>query len=205
MSDHKIFIRNPKLQAYMSSGEVGSTTDGHLAEGHEDANNPPLHFYITSRIAEVHNYIDLIQALDEANGDEQIHIHLATPGGNVDTTIAIIHAINRTCARVIAHADAGVSSSGTFIFLACNEWRVHDYSYFMFHDGSVSSDDTKKFNESKKMIDFVSKLYEQMAQDFYSKIFSEREIRDILNGSDCYIMGDDVQMRLMNYVENTIG
>lgn len=202
MTDGSIFIRNPKLQAYAACGEPFENND-ETRGTFEDEKNPPLHFYITSRITEIHNYIDLIHALDQAESDDEIHIHLATPGGDVNTTIAIIHAINRSCARVIAHADAGVSSSGTFIFLACSEWRIHDYSYFMFHDGSVSGgDDSKKFNESKKMIDFVSALYEQMSHDFYSKIFSEREIREILNGTDRYLMGDEVKLRLSDYLEN---
>lgn len=161
----------------------------------------PIHYYIYSPVSEeISEYAELIHHLDIAQQGEELHIHLATPGGSMETAIAIVHAIMRSNATVIAHADATVASAGTIIFLACTSWCVYEYASFMFHDGSIGTP-PMKFNESKQMIDHVTSMYSAICHDIYGKIMTEDEINSIVGGKDCYMKFDEMVERLTNYTE----
>ncbi|MDX1532751.1 MAG: ATP-dependent Clp protease proteolytic subunit [Nitrosopumilaceae archaeon] len=162
---------------------------------------PPTHYYIYSPVSEeIPDYVEMIHHLDCAMPGEEIHIHLATPGGSMETAIAIVHAIMRSNATVVGHADATVASAGTIIFLACSGWMVYNYSSFMFHDGSLGTP-PMKFNESKKMIDHTMEMYSQICHEMYGIIMTDDEIENIINGHDVYMKYDEMKRRLEEYAE----
>lgn len=139
-------------------------------------------------------YVDLIQLLDTATENDVFNIHIATPGGDLDGALAIIHAINRTQALVVGHAEAIVASAGTIIFLACHRWTVNEFASFMFHDGSTVS--AGKFNETKKQIEAVTNLYNAIAKKLYGPFFTEDEIAKIMDGSDKYVTSEEMIERI---------
>lgn len=139
-------------------------------------------------------YGDLINLLDMASENDVFDIHIATPGGDLDGALAIIHAIARSRAHVVGHAEAVVASAGTIIFLACRGWSVNDFATFMFHDGSTVS--AGKFNETKKQIEAVTNLYTKVAKKFYGPVLTQEEITKILEGSDLYLDAEEMLARL---------
>lgn len=156
---------------------------------------PPLHFYFYEDITEPVNYCELVYTLDHAEPKDEIHIHLATGGGDMESAIVIVHAIQRTQATVIGYADGGVASAGTIILLSCQHIVVSPFSHFLIHDGSLGTP-RMKFSENLKQAKAVCELYEKLARSVYGNFFTEDEITRILDGSDCYVTSEQMAERL---------
>ena len=164
----------------------------------------PIHFaspaivkhdiYLYDDIGTPENYVELVQALNEATENDIFNIKIATGGGDLDGCIAIIHAIRNTKATVFGHADAIVASAGTIIFLACHNWCIGEFAYFMFHDGGGVM--AGKFNETSKQITAIQKLYKQIADKVYKPFFSEEEIQKIMDGADLYQTAEEMAARI---------
>jgi len=151
-------------------------------------------FYIYGPIDDLSDYVDMITTLDYASENDIINIYINTPGGSLNTTISIIHAIMRSQANVITHADGEVASAGTLIFFAGHLYIVYPYSHFMFHDASNGV--AGKVNENMKSIYAASQLIEKIAYDLYCPVFSEEEVDDILEGRDYYCSAEEMYDRI---------
>lgn len=151
-------------------------------------------FYIYGAIDELGDYVDMITTLDYATENDIINIYLNTPGGSLNTTISIIHAMMRSPANITTHADGEVASAGTMIFFAGQQYIVYPYSHFMFHDASNGV--IGKLNENMKNIYASSQLIEKIAYDLYCPVFSEEEVDDILEGRDYYCSAEEMYDRI---------
>lgn len=158
-------------------------------------NQPDMHFYFYDDIGETKDYCDLIYQLDHAAPGDNIHLHLATGGGNMEAAIVIVHAIMRTQANVIAYAEAGVASAGTIIMLACHQIYVYPHAHFLFHDGSLTSPGMK-FSENLQQAKAIVEVYAKLAHSIYQPFFTEAEVNDILRGIDCYVSSEEMEDRL---------
>lgn len=156
---------------------------------------PPNHFYFYDDIGDTKDYCDLVFTLDHAAPGDEIHLHLATGGGNMEAAIVIVHAILRTQATVIAHAEAGVASAGTIIMLACENIMIHPFAHFLYHDGSLTSPGMK-FSENLKQAQAIVELYAKLAYSIYVPFFSEDEVTRILKGEDFYVSSEDMGERV---------
>ena len=160
--------------------------------------------YLYDDVGSSENYVDLIQSLNEATENEIFNIHISTGGGDLDGAIALIHALRTTKAITIGFADSIVASAGTIIFLACQQWVINEFSYFMFHDGSGVI--AGKFNETAKQIEAIQRLYRQIADKLYRPFFSDEEIAKIMEGADLYLtaeqMGDRIAIAFPELVED---
>lgn len=164
----------------------------------------PIHFatptfvkhdiYLYDEIGTAENYVELVQALNDATENDVFNIKIATGGGDLDGCIAIIHAIRNTKALVIGHADSIVASAGTIIFLSCHNWTIGEFAYFMFHDGAGVL--AGKFNETSKQITAIQKLYRQIADKIYRPFFSDEEIQKIMDGADLYQTSEEMADRI---------
>lgn len=141
-------------------------------------------FYIYGSIGPVIDYADMIAALDHATEADVFRVHINTPGGDLDSALAIIHAFMRTRAHVVTIADGEVASAGTIIFFAGHSFVINRYANFMFHDGSTGS--FQKVNEQLKRLNALSELLQQLAHDLYSPWLDDEEIDSILSGRDEY-------------------
>jgi ATP-dependent protease ClpP protease subunit len=157
---------------------------------------PPNHFYFYDDIGDTKDYCDLVFTLDHAAPGDEIHLHLATGGGNMEAAIVIVHAILRTQATVIAHAEAGVASAGTIIMLACENIEIHPFAHFLYHDGSLTSPGMK-FSDNLKQAQAIVELYAKLAYSIYVPFFTEDEVTRILKGEDFYVTSEDMAERVL--------
>ena len=152
-------------------------------------------FYIYGSISsDINDYVDMITIMDLAEEGDEIHLYINTPGGALETTISIIHAIARTQASVITHADGQVASAGTTLFFAGHNYVVYPYSHFMLHDGSAGI--FGKMNENLKNAEATSKIVRRICHDVYYPCFSEEEIDNILEGRDYYCDAYEIVERI---------
>lgn len=155
----------------------------------------PLHFFFYDDIGDTKDYTDLVYTLDHAQPNDEIHLHLATGGGNMEAALVIVHAIMRTQATVVGHAEAGVASAGTIILLVCHDIVIHPFAHFLFHDGSLTSPGMK-FSENLKQAVAITELYAKLTYSIYMPFFSEEEVSEILRGIDFYETAEGMQARV---------
>ena len=152
-------------------------------------------FYLYGVIDDLQEYVDFIATLDYAQEHDIINIYINSPGGSLTTAISIVHAMMRSQANIICHADGEVASAATLIFFAGHMYVVYPYSHAMFHDASGGVGN-QKLNENMKRIHATSELIEQMAFDLYCPVFSEEEVIEILEGKDYYCSAEELYDRI---------
>lgn len=156
-------------------------------------------FYIYGVIEEHdENVVDAIMTLDLASEHDIVNIFINTPGGSLTTTISLVHAMMRTDATVITHADGEVASAGTLIFFAGQSYVVYPYSTLMVHDYSGGVDPHGKGNENLKRLIAGNNLINRMTKDLYIPVFTEEEVIEILEGKDVYLDSDELIERIKN-------
>jgi|694.fasta_scaffold01034_8 ATP-dependent Clp protease protease subunit len=162
-------------------------------------NGVDRHFYINGIIEDEDDFVDLIDCLYQGKPNENIYIHLNTPGGRLDITMQLLNAIKASEATVVGIADGQVMSAGSIILFACPNISIMPYSYLMMHDGSEGLGG--KMNENIKQAIFTQALLKKIYMDVYQPFFSVEEIEGILGGKDMWVSAEDIMQRVQNVVE----
>ena len=106
----------------------------------------------------------MIHRIKMAGPEEMVYIHLNTPGGHLDTGVQIVNAIQSSQAHIVCSVEAESHSLGTLIFLAADEFIVHDNCMMMFHNfsGGVYG----KGHEQKAQLDATIQWFTDLARKF---------------------------------------
>lgn len=157
------------------------------------------HYYLSQLVEEAHKYADMIHQIQTATSDSVVWIHLNTPGGILDTGIQIINAMQVSEAHVIASLEGEVASLGTMIFLAADEFIVHDNCLMMFHNytGAVVG----KGHEQIAALKAATTMVEGIMERLYVPFMSADEFDKIKKGEDLYFHADEIRERLKVMVE----
>ena len=150
--------------------------------------------YLTDSIVEPAAYNELIETLNKAYEGDIVTLHLNTPGGVVDSGIAIRNAIRGTKAKVVAKLTGTVASAGTMIALACDEIEVTPNLSFMCHEISVSNI-SGKFSDIKNMQTFYEKQFKQLSIDVYHGFLTDAELEEMNNGKELWFSSEEVMMK----------
>jgi ATP-dependent Clp protease protease subunit len=151
-------------------------------------------FYLSDSIGEPRLYTDMIHKIRVAQPQDIVYIHLNTPGGRLDTGMQLINAMKDSQARIVAVLDSKAYSLGTLIFLAADEFIVHDNCLFMMHN--FSSAVFGKGNEQARELEATLVWFKKLAYKYYYPFLSKDEIEKMLNGQDIWMDSDEVKKRL---------
>jgi len=156
------------------------------------------HFYLSKSIEEPEGYVEMIHRIKMAGPEEMVYIHLNTPGGHLDTGVQIVNAIQSSQAHIVCSVEAESHSLGTLIFLAADEFIVHDNCMMMFHNfsGGVYG----KGHEQKAQLDATIQWFTDLARKLYIPFLSEKEFDDVVAGKDLWIQSEDIRVRLKKMV-----
>lgn len=133
---------------------------------------------------------DIVSYLDE-NKDEQIEMHVNSPGGDVFEAIAIR-------AAVMAHknitivVDAMAASAAAIISLCGKPLKMSDYSRLMLHSASTMAwGNSKEMEEQLKNLNSIDDDLARMISEKMGKSFDEvRE--EYFDGKDHWLTADEV-------------
>lgn len=157
------------------------------------------HYYISGPIEEPHRYVDMIQKIQCATPDEIIYIHLNTPGGQLDTGVQIINAMQSSQAHIIVSIEANCHSLGTLIFLAADEFIVHDNCLMMIHNFSGGT--FGKGNEQQSQLEAQIKWFNALASKLYVPFLTKAEFDRVVKGEDLWLQSEDIRSRLEKMVK----
>jgi ATP-dependent Clp protease, protease subunit len=153
-----------------------------------------ISFYISGNLLESHYYTDLFYTLRTAVDTDLIYLHLNTSGGDFDTGLQIINNMQASSANVITVLEARAYSMGAFIFLAGDEWVVHDNCQLLFH--IYSGTFAGRGNEQQAEVHAVSSWFEKFMTRTCQPFLSNTEIKDVLKGSDVWMDSDEIRRRM---------
>lgn len=157
------------------------------------------HYYISGPIEEPYKYVDMVQKIQTSGPDEIIYIHLNTPGGQLDTGVQIINAMQSSNAHIIVSIEANCHSLGTLLFLAADEYIVHDNCLMMIHNFSGGT--FGKGNEQQSQLEAQIKWFNTLARKLYIPFLSKDEFEKIVKGEDLWLQSDDIRTRLEKMVK----
>jgi len=156
------------------------------------------HFYLSESIGAPADYVDMVHTIMCANESDTIFIHLNTPGGQLETGIQIINAIQNTAARVVTILESTAYSMGSLIFLAGDEMIVNDNCMMMFHN--FNGGFVGKGNELTSELEATVKWYATLAKNLYVPFLTEDELSRITRGEDMWMQSPEIRQRLENMV-----
>jgi len=159
------------------------------------------HFYIHDDIGPAGDYVDLLDALYTSGPEDNIILHLNTPGGYFNTVCEILTAIRASQAFVTTRADGEVASGGSLLLFAGDGIVIGDFCEVMLHDGSGGAGG--KINENLRSAEANSRRFAKVYHSVYEPFFTEEEVDEILEGKDLYLLAEDVTERVQAVVENS--
>lgn len=157
------------------------------------------HFYISSVIEEAFKYADMIFKIQTAGPEDIVYMHLNTIGGYMDAGIQLMNAMNSTQAHVIAALEGEVASMGTFVFLAADEFIVHENSSMMIHNytGGVFG----KGHEQIAALESATVWSRDFMHRTYIPFLTEDEVDRVIAGEDIYMHPPEIRDRLEKMVQ----
>lgn len=157
------------------------------------------HYYLSQIVEDASKYVEMIHQIQTAGEENIVWIHLNTPGGILDTGIQLINAMQASDAHIIASIEGEVASLGTMIFLAADEFVVHDNCLMMFHNysGGVGG----KGHEQIAALEAITKWTEDIMKRLYIPFMSESEFERIKKGEDLYFHSEEIRKRLKKMVK----
>lgn len=151
-------------------------------------------YYIYGEVGSPDKYINLIHDLYSAEEGDEIVLRIASPGGDVDSMVAILHAMSQTEATVITVADSELASAATFLFLAGHIKVLYEHSSFMFHAASFGA--YGKVQEVESLTSYMVRRYVKLAETYLFPYLTEEELDVLYKGSDIYMEADEMSERL---------
>jgi ATP-dependent protease ClpP protease subunit len=159
-----------------------------------------VHFYLSEDIGESAEYTDMIHRIAYAGPGDVIYIHLNTHGGNLETGVQMINAMQNSPAQIVTVLESVAYSLGTLIFLAGDQMVVNDNCVMMFHNfrGGVIG----KGNELTSQLEATVKWFSTLARKIYVPFLTPDEFDRLLRGEDFWMQSQDIRKRLDKMVKN---
>jgi ATP-dependent Clp protease, protease subunit len=160
----------------------------------------PLHttynIYFSHFIDNTYNFHEFFETLRKATKEDNINIHINSPGGYLNCTMQIINAMNECKALITTIIEGEACSAGSIIFLCGDIKIVKTYGIIMCHyfSGIVHG----KGNEIVAKTTFYDKYYKSFFKKIYKNFLTDEEINRLIKGEDFWFSSDEIKKRLNN-------
>jgi ATP-dependent protease ClpP protease subunit len=148
-----------------------------------------------------------LQALYEANEDDQVTMHLCSYGGCVDATLSLIHAMRQCQAPVDIIATGMIASAAALILCNANSMpSISPGSMILFHTASGGS--YGPMQDMQEYFEFANKRMREVLELNAIGVLSPAEIDDIiLNKKELLLTAEEFVERFnrkMEYANHTV-
>ena len=150
--------------------------------------------YLTGEIKAADQYTDWFELIRSGSKSDIITIHINSYGGDLFTAIQLMRCIQESDAIITASVEGACMSAATMVFLQAQSFEISDHSAFMFHNYSGIA--VGKGAEMFAQVSFEKKLIDKMMKKVYNGFLSDTEIKDVLEGKDLWLDGEEVALRL---------
>ena len=158
------------------------------------------HFHLNCPIEEPDQFEDFFAILAEAGPDDIAFIHINSPGGSLDTTVQILHAMNTTAATVVTSAEGLVASGAAVVFFSGSAFQIADHCEFLIH--TASGGGMGKISDNLSAVRFQVERMNNLYKSVLGGFLTEEELDWIARGEEFYMSSEDVRDRINAYIES---
>lgn len=151
------------------------------------------HIWLNSEIESADKYVDIFDCLMQAGEGDVVAVHINSPGGDLDTALQIIDALESTPATTVAFLEGQACSAGSMIAMACENVEVSEYAYMMIH--TFSQGVCGKFSDIQNSTDFHRKWWKEVFEKLYADFCTPEEIERVLSGHELWLDADEILKR----------
>jgi ATP-dependent protease ClpP protease subunit len=147
-------------------------------------------------IREPSYYRNLLNRLENATEDDLIQVHLDNVGGSLDGCIAICNALRRTEGQVHAVVSGRCYSAGSIILMYCQSAEIGPWARVMLHCSTGGF--FGRSHEVHQDFNFNHAFVNDFLAESYAGFLTEDEIKQLLDGRDFWMGGEECSQRLQN-------
>lgn len=135
----------------------------------------------SARIYSELNAIDIADASTPIEEREPVSLHIASYGGNLEHTFAIISKIEEMTTPVIAHIDAKTCSAAALLAISCKTRIMHPRATLLIHSSSDYYDGYMNIFKQRQTL-LETKRHNDMMVELIAahSHLSEAELHDIM-------------------------
>jgi ATP-dependent Clp protease, protease subunit len=156
--------------------------------------------FIDDEVSEPADYRELIATLFNAGEGDSVAIYINSPGGNLDSALAIIEGLKNTQARVTGIIIGACHSAASLISMYCHEVAVMDNAYSLVHTASFGS--SGNTNNVKSHTEFTVKMVEKLLNETYEGFLSKEELAKVKQGVELWFDADEIRKRFESRVKH---
>lgn len=157
------------------------------------------HFYLSGIILEPALYVKMIHTILVSPPQDTIYIHLNTPGGYLHTGIQIVNAMKSSEATVVCSLEGEAKSLGSLIFLAADQFIVHDNSLMLIHNFSGGVYGKGKEAEMEMIASLA--WFSDIGDKYYIPFLTKKEFEGVVNDADIWLHAEEIRTRLDKMVK----
>lgn len=156
--------------------------------------------YLDEPIVELPYYRGLLQYLRNMNEHDQLRIWIDTPGGSLDSALALIDGIQNCKGEVITIVTGNAASAGSLIALSSPNLVLGDRARFFIHAASYGVGFSKQ-SDIETYVESNKSLLREVMKEAYSGFLSEEEMELLFIGKDFYFRGEELEERVITRCE----
>lgn len=150
--------------------------------------------YLDEAIGPLPYYRNLIQYLHNMSERDTIRIWLDGPGGQLDTALAIIEAMQNSEGSVVCIVQGSAASAHSLIALAAPSLMLMNNARFFLHAPSYGS--SGKTYEIENRVDFHKDFLRKVAMNSYAGFLTQDEFDLMFVGKDFHFDGAELERRV---------
>lgn len=151
-------------------------------------------FYLNGAIGEADDYLDWLDVIRHAGQNDDIIVHINSPGGSLFTALQLMNAMAESEATITAQVEGACMSAATMIMLCADRFMLSPHAMFMFHNYSGGT--IGKGGEMWENIKFERSWSKKFLHEVYDTFLTKKEIDSMLDGKDVWLTADQVADRL---------
>lgn len=151
-------------------------------------------YYLDTPIGDKSQYRDLLHTLYGMGDEDSLRLFVSGPGGQLDTMLEIVTAVEACQGRVIGVLTGTAASAHGILALALPELQVLHRASIMIHNASFGAGG--KVQEVQSMVDYNTRVCKEVFEEFYKGFLSDSELVDVFKGVDFYFNAQEIQVRL---------
>lgn len=154
-----------------------------------------MHYDVSldTEIGEPQEYREFISCLFNANEEDTFNIFINSPGGNLNTCLAIIEGLKNTNASVTAILLGECHSAASMIAMYCHDVAVLDSAHMMVHTANYGT--VGSTGNVKAYTDFTTKQVEGLLDTTYEWFLEKEEIEKVKLGVEIWLDSSDIRSR----------
>lgn len=160
---------------------------------------------ILTGISQPSDYMEVYYLLMDAKLGDTIQFNISSPGGRVDTMVALAGMMHNSAAHVIANVTGPSYSAAAMITLAADEVRMADGALLMYHDIQVGGISGERGRIVEALTTYKKVVLEFFAEYNTKGILTQAEIDMLFEGNEVYLTKGEVDARIKAHKEKEEG